>query len=65
MNPGLASAKPKPKEEVKPKGLKQKDFSFKDHADILRSGNYSRETVDVTSQMDFPSLGASEVIQQA
>ena len=66
MNPGLASEKPKTVETaVKPKGLKQKDLSFKDQADILRTGNYQRDLVDVTSHNDFPTLGASPVIQES
>ena len=65
VNPGLASTKPKKVEETKQKGIQARDLTFKDNVDILRTGQYKRDAVDVTSHMDFPSLGAMDSANQS
>jgi len=65
INPGLATLKPKAPEHTQKKGFMQKEMTFKDNADILRSGVKKQDIVDVTSHQDFPTLGASPLIQEA
>lgn len=58
VNPGLAQKKPKVIEKKKPAGFTQREQNFFKNADVLRTGISEPQTVDMNSQMDFPTLGS-------
>lgn len=57
VQPGLASAKPAVKEEMRPKGIVKNNHML-DLNTLSKGGFTSEEVVDVNSRIDFPTFGS-------